>query len=88
MLYLGGMVLSALNHYPFLLETLQLLRSYFEHVALEVEQIVALRILQIVDLLIVPYLQWFRPMLDFDQFKQSLSHSLPHFLPCLQRQVY
>lgn len=43
MLYLGrSVVLSALNHYLFLLEPLQFLRSDFEHVAPEVEEIVAL----------------------------------------------
>lgn len=81
------MILPSSGHDSFLLEALQFLRSYFEHVTLDIEQIVALGILKVVDLLVVTHLQGFRPVLDFDQLQQPFSHSLSHFLPCLQRQV-
>ena len=49
------MVLPAPGHNPLFFEALQFLRSDLEHVALDVEQVVALRILKVVNLLVVTH---------------------------------
>ena len=83
----AAVLLPAADHHALLLQLQQVRKGGLEHVALQVEEVVALHALQVVYLLVKPHLQRLLPLLRRHQLQQALLDAQAHFFPGLEGDV-